>query len=98
SRNDYEGADAKGKVVVVWPGLPAVSVKEKKSKGVPADYHTLQLAAKKNGVETLIIVQERFAKGPSQRLGRMYVQDFRKDSLPNTFVISDSAAHLLFGS
>lgn len=97
-RNDYEGADAKNKVVVVWPGVPAASAKDKKTKGVPADYHTLQLAAKKNEVGTLIIIQERFLQGPSQRIGRMYVEDFRKDSLPNTFVISDSAAHFLFGT
>ena len=80
TRNDYSGVAANGKIVAVWSR---------------SDFYTLQRAAKRNGAAALIIVQERFPKNISSRSGRMYVDDFRKDSLPNTFVVSDSAADVL---
>jgi hypothetical protein len=83
TRDDYAGVNANGKIVAVW---------------ARSDYFTLQRAAKKNGVAALIIIQERFPKGPTSRKGRMYVHDFRRDSIPNTYVVTDSVAHLIFGT
>jgi hypothetical protein len=97
-RDDYSNADARGKVVVVWPGSPTRTVKGKKVKDPVPDYYTLQEAAKKNGAAALIIVQPNFLRGPSPNQGRMYVRDYRQDSVPNTFILSDSAAHLIFGN
>ena len=97
-RDDYKTVDAKGKIVLVWPGAPTRTVKGKKLKDAIPDYYTLQAAAKKNGAASLLIVQERFLTGPSPNRSRMYVRDYRSDSIPNTFVISDSVARLVFGS
>jgi hypothetical protein len=96
-RDDYINADAKGKIVIVWPGAPTRTVKGKKIKDPVPDYYTLQEAARKNGVASLIIVQSNFLKGPSPNRNRMYVRDYRQDSIPNTIILSDSAAHLIFG-
>jgi hypothetical protein len=97
TRDDYKGVNAKGKIVVVWPGAPTKLQKGKKIRGFVPDYASLQEAAKKNGATSLIIIQEHFPKGPSARTGRMYVRDFRQDSIPDTFVISDEMAKLIFG-
>ena len=97
ARDDYKNVDARGKIVVVWPGAPTRNVKGKKLKDAIPDYYTLQQAAKKNGAAALIIVQPNFLRGPSPNRNRMYVRDYRQDSLPNTFVLSDSAAWLIFG-
>ena len=97
SRDDYKNVKANGKIVVIWPGAPTRTVKGKKIKDPVPDYYTLQNAAKKNGAIALIIIQERFPKGPSRQLGRMYVNDYRQDSIPNTFVLSDSLAIIIFG-
>ncbi len=96
-RNDYKNVDASGKVVVVWPGALTRTVNGKKLKDPVADYYTLQEAAKKNEAAALIIVQPNFLRGPSPNRNRMYVRDYRQDSLPATFILSDSSAQLIFG-
>jgi hypothetical protein len=97
-RNDYKIADARGKIVLVWPGAPTRTVNGKKINGPVPDYYTLQKAAKKNGAAALIIVQTNFLRGPSPIRDRMYIRDYRQDSLPNTFILSDSAARMILGS
>src|SRR5688500_11720340 len=96
ARNDYKNVNAKGRIVVIWPGAATRTVNGKKIKDPVPDYYTLQQAAKKNGVASLIIVQPRFIKGPSPHRNRMYVNDYREDSIPDTFILSDSAAQLIF--
>lgn len=97
SRDDYKNINAKGKIVVIIPGAPTRIVNGKKIKDPVPDYQTLQNAAKKNGAVFLIIVQKGFLKSPSPHRGRMYVRDYRYDSIPNTFILSDSAARTIFG-
>lgn len=97
SRDDYNNVNARGKIVVVWPGARTKNVNGKKLKDAIPNYYSLQQAAKENGAAALIIVQQNFLVGPSPDRGRMYVRDYRQDSLPNTFVVSDSAAKLIFG-
>ena len=97
ARDDYKNVNANGKIVVVIPGAPTRTVNGKKIKDPVPDYYTLQNAAKKNGAAFLIIVQKGFLKGPSAHRGRMYVRDYRQDSIPDTFIMSDSAARLIFG-
>lgn len=97
ARNDYKNINAKGRVVVIWPGAATRTVNGKKIKEPVPDYYTLQNAAKKNGAASLIIIQPRFLMGPSPQSTRMYVRDYRQDSIPDTFILSDSASRLLFG-
>jgi hypothetical protein len=96
-RDDYKNTDARGKIVLVWPGAATRTVNGKKIKDAVPDYHTLQEAARKNGAAALIIVQKNFLRRPSPNSDRMYVRDYRQDSLPNTFIISDTAARLILG-
>lgn len=97
-RDDYKNAHARGKIVLVWPGAATRTVTGKRIKEAALDYYTLQQAAKKNGAAALIIIQSVFLGGPSPNRNRMYIHDYRKDSLPNTFILSDSAAKFIFGS
>lgn len=96
-RDDYKNIDAKGKIVVVWPGAPTRTVRGKRLKDAIPDYYTLQEAAKKKGAAALMIVQPNFWTGPSANRNRMYVRDYRQDSIPDTFIITDSVAHLILG-
>lgn len=90
SHNDYAGVNASGRAVVVFAG---------------SDYYSLLRNAKKNGVAALIVVIKNFPVNATERkggmfsrVGPMYVEDFRKDSLPNTYIIADSTARLIFGN
>jgi len=98
SRDDYKNLNAKGKIVVIWPGSPTRTISGKKIKDPVPDYYTLQQVAKKNGAAALLIIQQRFLKGTFPNPGRMYVRDYRQDSIPNTFIVSDSSAGLIFGN
>ena len=97
TRDDYKNVNAKGKIVMIWPGSATRTVNGKKIKDPVPDHYTLQNAAKKNGAASLIIVQPGFLKGSSPHRNRMYVNDYRLDSIPDTFILSDSAARLIFG-
>lgn len=97
TRDDYKKINAKGRIVVIWPGAATRTVNGKKIKDPVPDYYTLQNAAKKNGAASLIIVQPRFLKGPSPHRNKMYVNNYRVDSIPATFILSDSAARIIFG-
>ena len=97
TRDDYKNVNAKGKIVMIWPGAATRTENGKKIKDAVPDYYTLQNAAKKNGAASLIIVQPRFVRGPSPHRNRMYVNDYRQDSIPDTFILSDSAARSIFG-
>jgi len=98
TRDDYKNVIAKGKIVVIWQGAPTKTIKGKKVKDPVPDYYTLQQAAKKNGAAAILIIQQRFLKGASPNTGKMYVRDYRQDSIPNTFIVSDSSAGLIFGN
>lgn len=98
ARDDYKDINAKGKIVVAWPKLPEKNASGKRAIEFVPDYPTLQKAAKKNGATGLVVIQSYFPKGRTPRGGRMYVRDFRQDSIPNTFVMSDDKANLLFGN
>jgi hypothetical protein len=96
--DDYKNINARGKIVMIWPGMATRIIDGKKVTVASPDYYTLQNAAKKNGAAALLIIQPSFLKGPSPNRSRMYVQDYRQDSLPNTFMISDSTARLIMGN
>lgn len=95
--DDYNGVNAKGKIVVVWPKAPGKPAAGKKLNDYIPDYFTLQKAARKNGAAVLLIIQSRFLKGNTGRVGNMYVRNFRRDSIPNTFVVTDELVSAIFG-
>ena len=97
TRDDYADADARGKIVLVVPGAPQKIVKRKKVEGRVPSLQELQKAAQEKGAIALLIVDQRFPRKPSGDKGNMYVKDYRKDTFPNTFFISDSVATLIMG-
>jgi hypothetical protein len=98
SRDDYKDVNARGKVVMVIPGATIRIVKGKKiSERIP-DYYTLQDAAQKNGAIAMLIVDKNFPRAPMPAQGYMYVNNTRKDNVPNTYIISDSVARKIMGA
>jgi hypothetical protein len=97
TRDDYKDVNARGKIVMVFPGAGFKTVKGKKVKDPVPDYYTLQLAAQKNGAIALLITDKRFPLPPRPAKGSMYVTDRTKENLPNTFIISDSIGRKIMG-
>ncbi len=62
------------------------------------DYYTLQDAAQRNGAIAMLIIDQKFPRSPSPAKGPLYVQDYKKENIPNTFFISDSVGGLIMGS
>jgi hypothetical protein len=100
TRNDYANIDARGKIVLATPNMNQQRAKGKKSTGKieAPSLNDLQTAAKKNGAIALLITSDFFPRKPTNDLGAMYVKDYRKDSLPNTFFIADSITRIIMGS
>jgi hypothetical protein len=100
TRNDYANVDARGKMVLVTPNVNQQKAKGKKAaeKIMAPSLYDLQTAAKKNGAIALLVSSDYFPRKPMSTLSNMYVQDFRKDSLPNTFFINDSITAIIMGS
>ena len=97
ANNDYQDQNAMGKIVLVIPP-PAAGAKENKHNGLQQGIQQLREAAKRNGAAALLIMDARFPRTPSPVYGPMYVNDYRKDELPNTFFISDSVAEKIMGN
>jgi hypothetical protein len=98
TRDDYKNINARGKIVLVIPCALPDKVKGKKIPGRVPDFFTLQEAAGKNGVTALLIVDSRFPRMPMPAKGNMYIEDYKKENIPNTFFISDSVAMKIMGN
>lgn len=97
-RDDYKGVNAMGRMVIVMPGAPTPGTKGKKSSVRVPELDELQQAAKKNGAAALLVVDSRFPRTPPPAKGAMYIEDYRTESIPNTFFISDSVAKMIMGA
>lgn len=97
-RDDYEKVNARGKIVMVFPGAAYKIIKGKRVKDRVPDIYTLQLAAQKNGAIALLITDKNFPRKPSSGKGDMYVTDRMKENIPNTFIISDSIGRKIMGT
>lgn len=98
TRDDYKDVNARGKIVMVFPGSAVKTVKGKKVKDPIPDYFTLQQAAQKNGAIALLITDKKFPREPMPAKGPMYVTDRMKENIPNTFIISDSVGRMIMGT
>jgi hypothetical protein len=98
TRDDYKNVNARGKIVMVFPGAAFKTVKGKKVKDRVPDYYTLQQAAQKNGAIALLITDKKFPRTPQPRKGPMYATDRTRENIPNTFIISDSVGRMIMGT
>ena len=96
--DDYKNINARGKIVLVLPGTPALLIKGKKVKLRAVDLYTLQEASLKNGAIGLLIMDKNFPMNPSPAKGYAYVNDYRKLNYPNTFFISEKIAAAIMGA
>ncbi len=98
TRDDYKDVNARGKIVMVIPGAVTRIIKGRKVKDKIPDYYTLQEAALRNGAIALLIADRNFPRAPMPAKGYMYVNDGRRENVPNTFLISDSVARKIMGT
>lgn len=98
TRDDYKDVNARGKIVMVFPGAGFKMMKGRKVRDRIPSYLTLQQAAQKNGAIALLITDKNFPRGPFPAKGPMYATDRTKENLPNTFIISDSVGRMIMGT
>jgi hypothetical protein len=98
TRDDYAKVNARGKIVMVFPGAGFKIIKGKKVKDKVPDIYTLQQAAQKNGAIALLITDKNFPRVATPDKGPRYATDRNKDPLPNTFIIGDSIGRKIMGT
>ncbi|MBC7828840.1 MAG: M28 family peptidase [Chitinophagaceae bacterium] len=93
-RDDYKGINARGKIVLVLPGIPPSAQNQRRTVGQAG----IQEAALKNGAAAILSVQINFPRNPSTARAPMYVNAFRNTNYPNTFTISEQIAREIMGT
>jgi hypothetical protein len=93
TRDDYKGIDARGKIVLILPGIPPSKGNQRRSGGQLA----IQEAALKNGAVPILTVHINFPRTATSPRGNQYVNAFRKTIYPNTFHISEQVAREIMG-
>jgi hypothetical protein len=94
TRDDYKGINARGKIVLILPGIPPSQSNQRRGGGQLA----VQEAAVKNGAVGILSVQINFPRSPTTLRGSQYVNAFRKTIYPNTFNISEQIAREIMGN
>ncbi len=94
TRDDYKGIDARGKIVLVLPGIPPSAQNQRRGGGQFA----IQEAALKNGATAILSVQINFPRNATSMRGSMYYNGFRKTNYPNLFTISEGVAREIMGT
>jgi hypothetical protein len=104
TRDDYKGLDAKGRIVMVLNGEPAgqsVGGSSQAAPGARARRNSTvakQEAAQKNGAAALLIIQGEFPRKATGDRGQMYLSPFKKNILPDLFIVSDKIAAAIMGA
>ena len=94
TRDDYKGINARGKIVLILPGIPPSAENQRRGGGQTA----ILEAALKNGAAAVLSVQINFPRNPTSARGAMYYSGFRKTIYPNLFPISEQMARDIMGS
>jgi Zn-dependent M28 family amino/carboxypeptidase len=93
-RDDYSGIDARGKIVLIMPGIPPSQSNQRRGGGQLA----IQEAALKNGAVAILTVQINFPRAATTTRGSQYVNAFRKTTYPNVFNVSEQIAREIMGT
>ena len=93
TRDDYKGINARGKIVLILPGIAPSTENQRRGGGMIA----VQEAALKNGAVAVLSVQLNFPRNPTGLQGSQYVNAFRKTIYPNIFTISEQIAREIMG-
>jgi hypothetical protein len=106
TRDDYKGLDAKGRIVLVLNGEPsgpsqAAPGQSQSAPGARSRRNATaakQEAAQKNGAVALLIIQGGFPRKASGDKGPMYLSPYKKNILPDVFIVSDKIAEAIMGT
>lgn len=93
TRDDYKGINARGKIVLILPGVPPANQNQRRSGGQNA----ILEAALKNGAVAVLNVQINFPRATTSLNGAMYYNGFRKTVYPNIYTISETVARAIMG-
>lgn len=96
-RDDYNGLQVAGKLVLVLNGYPPGYVQTQVNKKSFNSF-AKQDAAMQHGAKALLIIQEDFPHHPVPDKGRMYQKYFQSRIRPNSFYISESVARNILGT
>jgi len=95
TRDDYKGLDARGKIVLVLNGLPPGKQPVPGSRGPGA--YVKQEAAQRNGAAAILIISSGFPMKLFGGRSQMYLNEYKKNILPNTFYVSPKVAEAIMG-
>ena len=94
TRDDYKNINARGKVVLVLPGVPPSTENQRRTGGMAA----ILEAALRQGAAAVLSVQSNFPRNPSSLRGNMYFHGYRRTIYPNVFTISEQIACEIMGA
>ena len=93
TRDDYKGINARGKIVLILPGIAPSTENQRRGGGMIA----IQEAALKNGAAAVLSVQLNFPRNTTGLRGNQYVNAYRNTIYPNIFTISEQMAREIMG-
>jgi hypothetical protein len=96
-RNDYEGLDVAGKMVMILDGVPAGYKPSVSGFQSPATSFGKMSSAMKKGATALIIVYNNFPRNNMNTGGNWNMNAFRSSQPPFTFSVSPSVAAAMLG-
>jgi hypothetical protein len=96
ARDDYEGLDVKGKVVLLLNSLPPDRLQAQINRRRFNPYGK-QDAAQKHGAIAVLIVQDDFPRKQRVAKSNMHMTGFKKITRPDTYYISPKLARALMG-
>jgi hypothetical protein len=98
TQDDYKGLDVRGKVVLLWNGLPSARLQSQINRRSFNAYGK-QDAAQQHGAVAILVIEDDFPhKNRISNLGNMYLNGYKKIIRPNTFYISEKIAEAIMGA
>jgi len=96
--NDYEGLNVAGKLVLMLDGAPSSNQPSMKGYRSPAGIYGKIISAKNKGAAGVMIVGAGFPRKADWSGGSQYINIYKKELYPNTFIISDNTAKSIIGN
>jgi hypothetical protein len=96
--NDYGSLNVAGKLVMLLDGAPAGFKPSVPGFRAASGMMGKVLAARSKGAAGVIVVAGGFPRKPGQAGGNQYVNLYKSEQYPNTFLVSDEVAKTLVGS
>lgn len=96
--NDYGNMNVAGKLVMLLDGAPAGFKPSVPGYRAASGMMGKVAAARSKGAVGVIVVGTGFPRKPAQANGNQYVNLYKSEQYPNTFLVSDDAAKAIVGN